>query len=358
VLVRTLSRWLVLTGRVPRLLQEWGAGMRRSFGYVCLFLGALVLMVGVLAKPVLYHNLAKVPLDQKTTLISTGQHMSALEASAAGVKVLTDATLQNTRIVVGIPGKAKGNSAFWQYLVVNKEVGGKDLSYSQEGVSFDRVTGQATNCCGDYLSVGTLDHPAAIQSSFTHKGLFFKFPFDTQKITYQWWDGDLGRTEPMKYVATQQVQGVQTYVFQQKTGPVTYGKQTGVPGELFNTNKPVNADEVYQNTRTLYVEPNTGLIIKGVEQQNKRLEAPGFSAVPITEGTIGYTAATIKKNVADLGSKGTLLGFLNGPLTWIGILLGLLLMGAGAFLASGGSRAKGSKTGPQHAADPNLVNQK
>jgi hypothetical protein len=332
--------------------------MRRSFGYVCLFLGALVLMVGVLAKPVLYHNLAKVPLDQKTTLISAGQHMSALEASAAGVKVLTDATLQNTRIVVGIPAKAKGNSAFWQYLVVNKEVGGKDLSYSQEGVSFDRVTGQATNCCGDYLSVGTLDHPAAIQSSFTHKGLFFKFPFDTQKITYQWWDGDLGRTEPMKFLRAQQVQGVQTYVFQQKTGPVTYGKQTGVPGELFNTNKPVNADEVYQNTRTLYVEPNTGLIIKGVEQQNKRLEAPGFSAVPITEGTIGYTAATIKKNVADLGSKGTLLGFLNGPLTWIGILLGLLLMGAGAFLASGGSRAKGSKTGPQHAADPNLVNQK
>ena len=332
--------------------------MRRVAGYVCLFLGALVLMIGVLAKPVLYHNLAKVPLDQKTTLVSVGEHMSALEVSSAGVKVLTDATLQNTKIVVGIPGKAKGNSAFWQYLVVNKEVGGKDLNYSQEGVSFDRVTAQATNCCGDYISVGTLDHPSAIQSSFTHKGLFFKFPFNTQKITYQWWDGDLGRTEPMKYVATQQVQGVQTYVFQQKTGPVTYGKQTGVPGELFNTNKPVNADEVYQNTRTLYVEPNTGLIIKGVEQQNKRLEAPGFSAVPITEGTIGYTAATIKKNVADLGSKGTLLGFLNGPLTWIGILLGLLLMGAGAFLASGGSRAKGSMTGPQHAADPNLVNQK
>jgi len=277
--------------------------MRRVAGYVCLFLGALVLMVGVLAKPVLYHNLAKVPLDQKTTLVSVGEHMSALEVSSAGVKVLTDATLQNTKIVVGIPGKAKGNSAFWQYLVVNKEVGGKDLNYSQEGVSFDRVTAQATNCCGDYISVGTLDHPSAIQSGFTHKGLFFKFPFDTQKITYQWWDGDLGRTEPMKYVATQQVQGVQTYVFQQKTGPVTYGKQTGVPGELFNTNKPVNADEVYQNTRTLYVEPNTGLIIKGVEQQNKRLEAPGFSAVPITEGTIGYTAATIKKNVADLGSK-------------------------------------------------------
>ena len=328
--------------------------MRRISGYVCLFLGGLMLMVGVLAKPVLYHNLAKVPLDQKTTLVSIGKHMSALEVSGAGVKVLTDATLQNTKIVVGIPGRAKDNSAFWQYLVVNKEVGGKDLNYSQEGVSFDRFTGEATNCCGDYISVGTLQNPSAIQKSFTHKGLFFKFPFNTQKITYQWWDGDLGRTEPMRFVGTKQIQGVQTYVFQQKTGPVVYGKQTGVPGELFNATKPVDANEIYQNTRTLYVEPNTGLIIDGVEQQNKRLEAPGFSPVPVTEGTIGYTAATIKSNIADLGSKGTQLAFINGPLTWIGILLGLLLIGAGAFLAFGGSQNKEPKTQTTPATDSRL----
>jgi Porin PorA len=325
--------------------------MRRVAGYICIFLGALVLMVGVLAKPVLYHNLAKVPLDQKTTLISIGEHMSALEASSAGVRLLTDATLQNTKTVVGIPGKAKGNNAFWQYLVASKEVGGKDLSFGQEGVSFDRVTGQATNCCGDYISTGTLDQPSAIQKNFTHKGLFFKFPFDTQKTTYQWWDGDLGRTQPMRFLRTQEIQGVQTYVFQQKSGPETYGTQAGVPGELFNTKNPVNADEVYENTRTLYVEPNTGVIIKGVEQQNKRLEASGFAAVPITQGTIGYTDATIKKNVADLGSKGTLLGFINGPLTMIGVLLGLILIGAGAFLTMKGSRESTVET-----AEPESVN--
>jgi Porin PorA len=329
--------------------------MRRVAGFVCLFLGALVFTVGVLAKPVLYHNLAKVSLDQKTTLISIGKHMSALEVSSAGVRVLTDATLQNTRIVVGIPGKAKGNNAFWQYLVVNKQVDGKDLNYSQEGVSIDRFTAQATNCCGDYISTGTLQNPSAIQKDFTHKGLFFKLPFDTQKITYQWWDGDLGRTEPMKFVGTHTIQGVPTYVFQQKTGPVVYGAQTGVPGELFNSKKPVNADEVYQNTRTLYVEPNTGLIIDGVEQQNKLLRAPGFSPVPITVGTIGYTPATIKNNIADLGSKGTLLGFINGPLTWIGILVGLLLLAAGALLAFGGSQVKETTPEPKHAADRSLL---
>jgi Porin PorA len=325
---------------------------------VCMFLGALMLMVGVLAKPVLYDNLAKVPLDQKITLVSIGDHMSALEASKEGVKVLTDVTLQNTRYVVGIPAKAKGSSAFWQYIVASKQVGGKDLDYSQDGVSFDRVTGQATNCCGDYKSAGTVDHPSAIKNDFAHKGLFFKFPFNTQKTTYQWWDGDLARTVPIKYMRTQDIQGVPTYVFQQKIGPETYAKETGLPGSLFNTTKPVNADAVYQNTRTLYVEPNTGVVIKGVEEQNKRLEAPGLAAVPITKGTIGYDVATVKKNVTDWGPKGKMLGLLNGPMTWIGILLGLILLGAGAFLAFGGSKERASTAGPGNTADPTRASRK
>lgn len=317
--------------------------MRRILGYISIFLGALVLMVGVLAKPVLYDNLAKVPLDQKSKTVSVGEHMSALQASADGIKVLTDATLQSTRTVEGIPGKAKGNSVFWQTEVVSKQDGGKALSYSQEGVSFDRVTGQATNCCGDFKSAVTLEDPNAPNETVTRQGLYFKFPFDTQKITYQWWDTDLGRTVPMKFLRTEQIQGVQTYVFQQKIGPETYGaKKLGLPGSLFSTDKPVDADAVYENIRTLNIEPNTGVVIKGVEELNKRLEAPGFAAVPITKGTIGYNAETVKKNVTDWGSKGALLGFVHGPLTPIGILLGLVLMGAGVFLSMSGSRREPS----------------
>jgi hypothetical protein len=313
-------------------------------GYVCLFLGTLLLLLGILAKPVLYHNLATVPLDQSTRLVSVGEHMSALEISKEkGVRVLHDATLQNTKIVLGIPGKAKGNNAFWQYVVVSKEVGGRDLDKSQEGVSFDRVSGEATNCCGDYKSAPTAKDVENINYDYKHQGLFFKFPFDTQKTTYQWWDGDLGRAEPMRYLRTEKVQGVQTYVFQQKSGPEVYGKQKGVPGELFHSKKPVDANLVYENTRTLYVEPNTGLIIKGVEQQNKRLEAPGYAAVPTTLGTIGYTDATIKQNIKDLGSNGTMLGFMKGPLTPIGIVLGLLLMGVGLALVLTDASSRRSK---------------
>ncbi len=330
--------------------------MRRVLGFICMFLGALALMVGVLAKPMLYDSLAKVPLDQKSVSISIGEHMSALQASAEGVKVLTDATLQSTRTVTGIPGKAKGNSAFWQTAVKSEAVGVAALSYSQEGVSFDRVTGQTTNCCGDFKSTGTLEDPSSTEV-VTHKGLFFKFPFNTQKTTYQWWDGDLGRPEPMRFLRTQQIDGVETYVFQQKSGPETYANRKGLPGSLFNSDKPVDADAVYENTRTLYIEPNTGVVIKGVEELNKRLEAPGFEAVPITKGTIGYKAETIKKNAEEWGSKGKLLGLINGPVTWIGILLGLILLGAGAFLALGGSSARASTTGRKSSADSSSVDQ-
>ena len=323
--------------------------MRRVLGFICMFLGALALMVGVLAKPMLYGNLAKVPLDQKSVSISIGEHMSALQASAEGVKVLTDATLQSTRTVTGIPGKAKGNSVFWQTAVRSTAVGVGDLSYSQEGVSFDRVTGQATNCCGDFKSTGTLEDPASTEV-VTHQGLFFKFPFDTQKTTYQWWDGDLGRPEPMRFLRTEQVEGVQTYMFQQKSGPETYAQRAGLPGSLFNSDKPVDADAVYENTRTLYIEPNTGVVIKGAEELNKRLEAPGFEAVPITKGTIAYTTETIKKNAEDWGSKGKLLGFVHGPLTLIGVLLGLILLGAGAFLSLRGSSERMSNTAGRNTA--------
>ena len=154
--------------------------MRRVVGFVCMFVGALILMVGVLAKPVLYSNLAKVSLDQKTTTVSVGENMSVLKASKESIEVLSDVPVKSTREVKGIPGRAKGNSVFWQTGVTSVAVGVADLNYTQEGVSFNRVSGQATNCCGDFKSAGTVDDPNVIVPT-THRGLFFKVPFITQK---------------------------------------------------------------------------------------------------------------------------------------------------------------------------------
>ena len=52
--------------------------MRRVLGFVALALGALLIGIGLLAKPFMYERLATVPLDQQTTSVSIGQNMSVL----------------------------------------------------------------------------------------------------------------------------------------------------------------------------------------------------------------------------------------------------------------------------------------
>lgn len=319
--------------------------MRRVLGFVAIALGALLIGLGLLARPFMYDRLATVPLDQRTTSVSIGQNMDVLypHLSDEGPTIdkLTGVTVQNTREVNGIPGIAQeygveDTQAFWQSSSVSRaQVDGQwvDLSYSDSGVSVDRRTGEATNCCGDYRSVGDLDDPDAVEDT-THEGHVFKFPFDVQKETYQWWDADLGRAVAIEFQDEEEVFGTNTYRFQQVI-PDEVVATREVPASLFEDGLEgnVSADLHYSNTRTLWVEPNTGVVIKGEEEVDKTLQTDGQQPVGFTVGTIGFDDETVQANADEWGAKGTLLGLLRGPLTWYLVIPGLLLVGLGAFLA-------------------------
>ena len=200
----------------------------------------------------------------------------------------------------------QSSTAFWQTQVKSEaNVGGKwvPLSYSDEGVSFDRVSAEVTNCCGDYKSVGDLDNPKKTEQ-VTRTGHYFKFPFDTQQQDYDWWDGDLGKAVPIKFKEVADLYGTETYVFEQVI-PKTQTASREVPASLFSPTGTgnVTAKVMYGNTRTLWVEPNTGVIIKGQEKVDKTLESSA-GTVAMTVGTIGYNEATIEDNAKTWGSKG------------------------------------------------------
>ena len=107
-----------------------------------------------------------------------------------------------------------------------------DLSYSMETVSFDRLTGVANNCCGDQVSIGDLEKPDAMKD-ITHEGGYFKFPFDVQKQSYAWWDGDLGKATAAKFVRTEDLFGTETYVFEQRIDKQEVASRT-VPAAIFD----------------------------------------------------------------------------------------------------------------------------
>lgn len=324
--------------------------MRRLIGGISLGLGIALLALGLLARPVLYDRLATVPLDQKSTSVSTGANMEALHVhkgddGSPRYDKLTGVTIKSTREVRGIPGAVKGphrdTTAFWQTGVTSEALGVGKLTFSEEGVSFNRETGVATNCCGDFKSAGDLDDPEKTVP-VEHKGLFFKFPFGVEKKTYSWWDGDLGRATDIKYVRDDSLFGTDTYVFEQVI-PQTEVATREVPAAIFGGTGNTTAKATYANTRTLWVEPNTGVIIKGQEVLDRALVSD-LGTVATTKGTIGYDEKTVRENADTWGGKGRLLGFIGGPLMPIGIVLGLILAGLGLFLVGRGTRPQGART--------------
>ncbi|MBM6403800.1 DUF3068 domain-containing protein [Phycicoccus sp. CSK15P-2] len=319
--------------------------MRRVLGAVLVIMGALFLGFGVLAKPYLYDRLAVVPLDQDSTSVSEGTDMDVLwahedEDGQGKIDKLTGVRVVSTRQIRGIPGEVENlglqdDDAFWQTTVRSQaEVDGRlvDLSYSDAGVSVDRRTGAATNCCGDYASAGDLDDPDKIEPR-TYEGQYFKFPFDTKQQEYLWWDSGVQRADPIRFVEEDEIDGTRVYVFRQIVGPERIDARE-VPGSLFSASETGNvaADVMYSNTRTLWVEPVTGVVIDGNEEVSLTYEAEGLDPVARTVGTIGFNADTVANNAATWGAKARLLSFIENWLTLVGVALGVLFIVGGAAL--------------------------
>ena len=321
-----------------------GTHMRRVLGGILVVLGALFIGFGFLAKPYIYNSLAIVPLDQDSTSVSQGENMSVLWPHVVDgqgtIDKLTGVRVISTRQVVGIPGVVEeaglaDTDAFWQTTVKSQaDNNGElvDLSYSDEGVSLDRRTGESTNCCGDFVSTGDLDD-ATTTKEITHEGYVFKLPFGVEQTSYDWWDGDLERANPLEFQGEDELFGTPVYVFTQNLAPEPLNI-IQAPASLFEDGAEgtVDATEVYSNNRTLWIEPVTGVVIKGEEQINNVYEAEGYSPVAKTVGTIGFDEETVKTNAEDWGAKASLLSFIDNWLTLIGLALGVLLVLVGAWL--------------------------
>lgn len=346
--------------------------MRRIFGGIAVALGTALIVLGFLANPYLYDQLSTVPLDQKPSISASGEQdceaeendcytsqsegtgMEVLrlwaEDQADGTKAshydkLTDARVRSTRIVIGIPGQVpdgeQDTTAVWQTGVESQAVGVGPLTYSMEVVTFDRRTGEATGSSLDVRSAGDLDDPEKLVP-VVHQGLFFKFPFDVQKQTYKFWDGDLGQPVDIEFVREENLYGTNTYVFAQKI-PVGEVATRNVPAGVFDaTGDDVEAKVMYGNDRTLWVEPNTGVIIKGQEVLDRSLVSQ-FGTVYTTKGTIGYTEKTVRANAETWGSKGRLLGFVRDGLKPTALIVGgLFVIGGLALLLISPRRGKES----------------
>lgn len=264
--------------------------MRRIAGVVLIGLGAFFLVLTVLFPTVVVAGSKKTPLDLDITQVSTGP----AQLRDAATNQLHDVELRATRVVrTDSHASSSKSTTVNESLCVRINEGDnrpcpKDdprvLSVTTDRVTADRRTAESVHVAkwGENVNGDT---------SVRHKGLSYKWPIDAKKKTYDFYLPDLEMAIPAVYEGTDKLKGLKVYKYVSATDhPYPYKVQGLFEGTL-------------EDTRTVWVEPRTGAIIKGIEHQVQKL-ANGDVALDTTltfdQDAINYQSDFAKNKIRDL----------------------------------------------------------
>jgi hypothetical protein len=308
--------------------------MRRFLGPALLGVGVFLVVLGGLLKFFVADRVILTPIDQYAQTISPGQG-SYLDPATLQVR---SSDLVAVRTLRGDVAASTKDTAVWDVSVVLSTGDQQLVQASVDRVATDRRTAEAVNCCGE-----------AVNSVPTrHSGLSYKFPFDTQKQTYQFWDANAKKAVPARYVSEETVQGLTTYKFVAQIDATQIQTQE-VPGSLVGESAPsVQAPVYYTDTRTVWVEPKTGVIVKGSEQNKTTLrDSAGQDKTTVLQFDLTFNEDT-QKSQAQLARDN--IGKIDLLTTWlplIGLLVGIVLIIAGLIIMLSTERSAG-----RHAEQP------
>jgi Porin PorA len=293
--------------------------MRKVFGYIMLVLGLLFIFLAPFVRFYTFPRVQKVPtdVDQKVTSAGSGSYLRIKDFTYVGPVPLTD-----VQTLKGIPSKGTHDVSVIDSYYDTRDAG-KTIDYTPEVYVLDRTTGLPVHCCGE-LPV----HPV-------HEGYTLKLPFDTQKITYPWWDPTAKRAFPAKFVAEDTLDGLKVYEFDSVADNVTIDPDIGVPGSYVHQDVGTfHAELQYKVDTKIWVEPTTGALIKGSQHAARWFADPatGAKLAPASDTTLTWTPAYVQKTADDTKSKASQLKLAKVAIPVYGPILGVLLVVGGVLL--------------------------
>ncbi|MFS3130316.1 DUF3068 domain-containing protein [Nocardioides sp. Bht2] len=268
-----------------------------------------------------YDQLAVAPIDQSSVTTLTGPGATIFDTGQLA-EIQVDLTTTAKTVGLVRETEKEGNDVrVWETTTSTRSDDGVVRSRSVERIAFDAYTGEAVNCCGAFDETVTGD-----RVEVERKGQLVKFPFQTKKKTYTWWDSSLSQGVPIKFVKEEDVKGLGTYKFEQTIEPTVLSKAQ-VPASVLGEEGSGNleAEMTYSNVRTLWVEPRTGVVIKRAEQQFNTIRYNGEDRVTTTKVTTGFDDKTVQENVDTYGSLSTMLFLLRTLVPALLVVLAILL---------------------------------
>jgi hypothetical protein len=314
--------------------------MRRFLGPVLLGVGVFLLVLAGMLKFFVADRVILTPINQYAQTTSPGPG-SYLDPTTLQVR---SADLVAVRTLKGDVAASDKDTAVWDVSVVLSTGDQQFVRATLDRVATDRRTAEAVNCCGE-----------AVDSVPTrHQGLSYKFPFGTEKQDYQFWDPNAKTAATARYVSEETVQGLTTYKFIEQIPPTQIQTQE-VPGSLVGESAPsVQAPVFYTDTRTVWVEPKTGVIIKGSEQNRTTLrDNAGQDRTVVLQFDLTFDNDS-QQSQAKLARDN--IGKIDLVTIWlplIGLLVGIVLIIAGLIIMRAADRAAARPTEePEPAGTP------
>jgi hypothetical protein len=323
-----------------------GAEMRRVSAIVLIIVGIAAVVVAVLVPTVGVHRYKKAPLDVNVTEISAGS-ARILDAQSGQTRVVpvrstrvvktdksasnaTNTTVDATRAVVIVQGSTPNFPAKSDPRV---------LSLSTDRVTQNRRSGQSVHVPAWREAVNGI-------TSARHVGLSYRWPIDAKKKTYLFFQPDIAQAFPAIYEGTARVEGLTVYRYRSDTGVRT----ALLNGQRFLVNGKLPGS--YQDVRTVWVEPRTGVIVKGTEHQVLRIDSPvNPNGIVAFDARLTFGRAVITSQANYAKDKLSQLRWLQ---LWIPIGTGVIALAAfaGAFLLLRSGRAAGRAGGVSSVGPP------
>ena len=354
------------------------AGMLRITAYGIIGLGAALLIAALLLSTYTSDKIKKIPLNIDETLVSDGTGSALDPASLLGEKFIVDKNVplvSQQQITVEAPANADVVT-----LQVGTSVRRSDKQQDNglllamvDTVTVNRSTAMAVS--DDTHPGGSVQKPRTMEDSkpptniaLPHEGLAYRFPFNTEKKTYPYFDPIAQKAFDANYDGQEDVNGLTTYRFTQNVGydadgklvdPIKYaslydknedGEVTaraelwGLPGP---PEEPVTMTRFYAAQRTFWVDPVTGVIVKASEHANHFYARDALRPeMELADYKVTSSEQTIESRVASARDERDRVGLWSRVLPISFTAAGLVALVGGVLLGTFSVRAESALIDP------------
>ena len=306
------------------------ASMLRLVALAVMGLGAALLTAALLLTTYTAGKIEKIPLTIDKTLVSGGTGTALDPASLSATRFVIDTdvpVVSQQAITVETPANAQVVT-FQVGTSVRRTDRQQDsglLLAMVDTVTLDRRTAEAVS--DDERPGGSVQKPRTFEDdkpstniALPHEGLTYRFPFNTEKKSYPFFDAIAQKPFDANYDGEDDVNGLSTYRFTQNVGydadgklvdPIKYaslydrneeGEVTaraelwGLPGDPY---EPITMTRFYAAQRTFWVDPVTGVIVRSEEHANHYYARdPLQPEMALADYKVTSTEQTVESQVA------------------------------------------------------------